>query len=69
MGRELLQDPELALLCEQCSSASGVDLRALLTTATDEELRLSQNAQPALCFVGLGLSVLLRRRGIEPVSF
>src|SRR6195256_843157 len=68
MGVELLLDPEVADLCDQCASAAGVDLRHLLTTAGDEELRLTQNAQPALCFVGLGLTLLLRRRGIESVA-
>lgn len=66
MGIELLQDPEIAALCDQCASAANIDLRHLLTDAADDELRLTQNAQPALCFVGLGLTILLRRRGIEP---
>ncbi|HEY8803048.1 MAG TPA: ACP S-malonyltransferase, partial [Candidatus Dormibacteraeota bacterium] len=64
MGAELLLDSEVAELCDRCSSAADIDLRRLLTTADDDELRLTQNAQPALCFVGLGLTVLLRRRGI-----
>ena len=68
MGVELLADPEVAALCDQCSSASDVDLKRLLTTADDDELRLTQNAQPALCFVGIGLTLLLRRRGIEPAA-
>src|SRR6202049_3386684 len=68
MGADLLVDPEVADLCDKCSSAAGVDLRRLLTSADDEELRLTQNAQPALCFVGLGLTLLLRRRGIEPTA-
>ena len=68
MGKELLDDPEMADLCDECSAASGVDLRRLLTTADDDELKLTQNAQPALCFVGIGLALLLRRRGIEPVG-
>jgi [acyl-carrier-protein] S-malonyltransferase len=29
---------------------------------------MTQNAQPALCFVGIALTLLLRRRGIEPVA-
>src|SRR5207253_964638 len=53
-------------LCKRCESAAGVDLRRLVTTATDDELRLTQNAQPALCFAGIALTLLLRRRGIEP---
>ena len=68
MGTELLTDPEVAELCDRCSSTADVDLRRLLTTADDDELRLTQNAQPALCFVGLGLTLLLRRRGIEPAG-
>src|ERR1700737_4633991 len=68
MGGDLLTDSEVADLCDRCSSAAGVDLRHLLTAADDDELRLTQNAQPALCFVGLGLTLLLRRRGIEPAA-
>jgi [acyl-carrier-protein] S-malonyltransferase len=68
MGTDLLTDPEVADLCAGCSEASDVDLRRLLTSADDEELKLTQNAQPALCFVGLGLTLLLRRRGIEPAA-
>src|SRR6267378_4047248 len=68
MGAELLTDPEITELCERCSNGSGVDLRHLLIGADDDELRLTQNAQPALCFMGLGLTMLLRRRGIEPAA-
>jgi [acyl-carrier-protein] S-malonyltransferase len=68
MGVELLTDPEVSALCDQCSSAADVDLRRLLTTADDDELRLTQNAQPSLCFVGISLSLLLRRRGVEPAA-
>src|SRR5882672_5702840 len=68
MGAEMLTDPEVEELCDKCSSSAGVDLRHLLISADDDELRLTQNAQPALCFVGLGLTTLLRRRGIEPAA-
>jgi [acyl-carrier-protein] S-malonyltransferase len=68
MGVELLQDEEVSALCDQCASAANVDLRGLLTTASDDELRLTQNAQPALCFVGVALTLLLRRKGIDPVA-
>jgi len=68
MGADLLSDPEVADLCASCSQAADIDLRRLLTSADDEELKLTQNAQPALCFVGLGLTLLLRRRGIEPAA-
>jgi [acyl-carrier-protein] S-malonyltransferase len=68
MGTELLQDEEVSALCDRCESFADVALRRLLTTADDDELRLTQNAQPALCFVGIALTTLLRRRGIEPAS-
>ena len=68
MGADLLSDPEVADLCDQCAAAAGVDLRRLLTAADDDELRLTQNAQPALCFAGIALTLLLRRRGIEPAA-
>ena len=68
MGADLLLDGEISALCDDCSSAAGIDLRRLLTTADDDELRLTQNAQPALCFAGIALTLLLRRRGIEPAA-
>jgi [acyl-carrier-protein] S-malonyltransferase len=68
MGVELLSDPEVAALCVHCSSAADVDLEHLLISADDDELRLTQNAQPSLCFVGIALTLLLRRGGIEPAA-
>jgi len=68
MGTELLQDEEVSMLCERCSESAGVDLRHLLTSAGEDELRRTENAQPALCFMGVGLTLLLRRRGIEPAA-
>src|SRR5438067_6131496 len=66
MGSDLLTDAEVSDLCDRCSSTTGVDLRHLLTTATDDELRLTQNAQPALTFMGIGLTLLLARAGHRP---
>src|SRR5438094_5298595 len=66
MGADLLQDDEVSSLCDKCSSAADVDLRHLLTAATDDELRLTQNAQPALTFMGVGLTLLLARAGHQP---
>lgn len=45
-----------------------MDLRHLLLEAEDEELRLTENAQPALCFQGIALTILLRRQGLDPVA-
>ena len=66
MGSDLLSDEEVAALCDRCSSAADVDLRHLLTDATDDELRLTQNAQPALTFMGIALTLLLARAGHKP---
>jgi len=66
MGTDLLEDAEIAALCERCSTET--DLRHLLTEAGEDELKLTQNAQPALCFLGIGLTILLRRAGIEPAA-
>ena len=66
MGTDLLQDDEVSALCDKCSSFADVDLRHLLTAATDDELRLTQNAQPALTFMGIGLTLLLARAGHKP---
>jgi len=68
MGAELLTDPDVAELCDSCSRAADVDLRHLLIGADDDELRLTQSAQPALCFVGVALTMLLSRRGIQPAA-
>src|SRR5260370_32550044 len=67
-GAELLADPEVAELCDRCSTSADIDLRHLLVAADDDELRLTQNAQPALCFMGVALTMLLARRGIEPAG-
>jgi [acyl-carrier-protein] S-malonyltransferase len=66
MGTDLLADGEVSALCDRCASTSGVDLRHLLTKADEDELRLTQNAQPALTFMGLGLTLLLARAGHKP---
>lgn len=68
MGTDLLQDEEVSALCDRCATFADIDLRRLLTEADDDELRLTQNAQPALCFVGVALTLLLRRKGIEPAA-
>jgi [acyl-carrier-protein] S-malonyltransferase len=66
MGTDLLRDAEIAELARRCSRAAGVDLHRLLTSADEEELRATVNAQPALLFVGVALARLLERAGIRP---
>lgn len=68
MGAALLADPELSQLCDRCAQAAGIDLRRLIVDADDDELRRTENAQPALTFTGIGLARLLARRGIEPAA-
>ncbi|HLH71232.1 MAG TPA: ACP S-malonyltransferase [Candidatus Dormibacteraeota bacterium] len=66
MGAELLDDAEIAELARRCSRAAGIDLVWLLTSAGEEELRATANAQPALLFMGVALARLLERAGIRP---
>lgn len=68
MGATLLEDPEVADLARRCSDASGLDLCHQLATADDAELTLTTNAQPALLFMGIGLSMLLAREGVRPAA-
>jgi [acyl-carrier-protein] S-malonyltransferase len=65
MGAGLLEDERWSALCDRCAEAAGIDLRHLLTEADEDELRLTQNAQPALTFTCLGLGALFGRRGAE----
>jgi len=68
MGTEVLQDSDISELADRCSAAAGIDLNRLLTGADDEELRLTTNAQPALLFMGVALSMLLQRQGVRPYA-
>jgi [acyl-carrier-protein] S-malonyltransferase len=68
MGASLLADEAAAALADRCSDAAGIDLRHLLIEASDQELMLTTNAQPALLFMGVALAQLLSRRGIQPVA-
>lgn len=68
MGADLLREPRFATLAEECSEVLDLDLTHLLTDAPDEELTLTQHAQPALLFCGVALTTLLRERGIEPAA-
>ena len=68
MGAELLDEPRFAALAEQSSEVLDLDLTYLLTDAPEEELTLTQNAQPALLFCGIALTTLLRERGVEPAA-
>src|SRR3954454_18462359 len=68
MGAPLPEDREGAELARRCSEASGIDLCHQLVTADDGELTLTTNAQPALLFMGVALSLLLAREGVRPVA-
>ena len=68
MGAELLQEPRFAALADQCSEVLDLDLTYLLTGAPEDELTLTQHAQPALLFCGIALTTLLRERGVEPAA-
>ena len=67
MGAELLADSEVSDLCDRCSSVADVDLRHLLIGADDDELRLTQNAQPAILVHSVATWMCVSRHGLQPV--
>ena len=67
MGREIAEAcPEAMAVYEEGSEASGLDLRRLCFSGTDEELTRTEVQQPALVATSLAINAALRRRGIRP---
>jgi [acyl-carrier-protein] S-malonyltransferase len=67
MGREIAEaEPEAMAVYDEGSRASGLDLRRLCFSGTDEELMETEVQQPALVATSLAINAALRARGIEP---
>jgi [acyl-carrier-protein] S-malonyltransferase len=67
MGREIAEaEPEAMAVYDEGSKASGLDLRRLCFSGTDEELMQTEVQQPALVTTSLAINAALRARGIEP---
>jgi len=67
MGRSLAETwPVARRIFEQADAALGFPLSRLCFEGPDEELRLTENTQPALLTVSVAAFEVLREQGIEP---
>ncbi len=67
MGRDIAEaEPAAMAVFEAGSKASGLDLRRLCFSGTDEELTQTDLQQPALVTTSLAINAALRARGIHP---
>jgi [acyl-carrier-protein] S-malonyltransferase len=67
MGREIAEAiPEAMAVYEEGSAASGLDLRRLCFSGSDEELTQTELQQPALVATSLAINAALRQRAIRP---
>jgi [acyl-carrier-protein] S-malonyltransferase len=67
MGREIAEAvPEAMAVYEEGSEASGLDLKALCFSGTDEQLTQTELQQPALVTTSLAINAALRAREITP---
>jgi [acyl-carrier-protein] S-malonyltransferase len=67
MGREIAEaEPEAMAVYDEGSKASGLDLRRLCFSGTNEELMETEVQQPALVTTSLAINAALRARGIKP---
>ena len=67
MGRDVAEaEPAAMAVFDEGSKASGLDLRRLCFSGTDEELTQTELQQPALVATSLAINAALRARGIVP---
>ena len=67
MGRDLWEmDAEVRGLFEEANAVLGYDLRSLCFDGPEDELRLTQNTQPAILVHSVATWMHLRTRGLEP---
>jgi [acyl-carrier-protein] S-malonyltransferase len=67
MGREIAEaEPQAMAVYDEGSKASGLDLRRLCFSGTNEELMETEVQQPALVATSLAINAALRARGIVP---
>jgi [acyl-carrier-protein] S-malonyltransferase len=67
MGRDIAEAaPEAMLVYEEGSAASGLDLRRLCFSGSDEELTRTDLQQPALVATSLAINAALQSRGVVP---
>src|ERR1700761_8775849 len=67
MGKSLADSyPEAARVFEQADDALGFAISKLCFEGPDEQLKLTENTQPALLAVSTAANAVLRAKGIEP---
>lgn len=68
MGRDLWEvDGEVRVLFEEANAVLGYDLRTLCFDGPEDELRLTQNTQPAILVHSVAAWRHLKKRGLEPL--
>jgi [acyl-carrier-protein] S-malonyltransferase len=67
MGKALADaHPEAALIFDQADAALGFSISKLCFEGPDDQLKLTENTQPALLTVSTAANAVLRSRGIAP---
>src|SRR5262249_36729089 len=67
MGKSLAETfPEAARVFEEADEALGFALSRLCFEGPEDQLKLTENQQPALLAVSIGAHVVLRAQGFEP---
>ncbi len=67
MGKDLCEvDAEVRSLYEEANAALGYDLQRLCFEGPDDELRLTQNTQPAILVHSVAMWTQLTRQGLQP---
>ena len=67
MGRELASEyPAARAIFEQADNALGFSLSRLCFEGPDDELKLTENTQPAILTCSIAVEAVLREKGISP---
>jgi [acyl-carrier-protein] S-malonyltransferase len=67
MGKSLADaHPEAALILDQADAALGFSISKLCFEGPDDQLKLTENTQPALLAVSIAANAVLRKIGIAP---
>jgi [acyl-carrier-protein] S-malonyltransferase len=66
MGKFLVDHPIAKEIFQEANSALGFDLTKLMWEGPEDELKQTQNAQPAILTVEVAIGRILQSKGIEP---
>ncbi len=68
MGKDLWEaDDAVKALYQEANEALGYDLKRLCFVGPEDELRLTQNAQPAILVHSIATWTCISRHGLQPV--